>query len=64
MPHATGGARRIISAQIELSPAEHQRLLRIAANHERSARAEARWAVRQWLDQHDPINGEDEDTAS
>lgn len=53
----------MISAQIQLSPAEHERLLRLAAHHERSARAEAIWAVRQWLDQHAPIS-EAEDTAS
>lgn len=63
MPHAAGGARKVISAQIQLSPAEHERLLRLAAHHERSARAEAIWAVRQWLDQHAPIS-EAEDTAS
>ena len=57
MPHAAGGAKKVISAQVSLSPTEHQRLLRVAAHHERSARAEVTWAVRQWLDQHDPDNG-------
>ena len=63
MPHTAGGPKRVVSAQIELSPAEHQQLLRIAAQHERSARAEARWAVRQWIGQHKPTEGDEGATA-
>jgi plasmid stability protein len=53
MPHtskATG--RRVISTQLALSADDHERLLLLAASHERSAAAEVRWVVRQWLDEN------------
>jgi len=53
----------VATAQIALAPADHKALLRIAAHHERSARAEAVWAVRQWIAQHSSVL-ETEDTAS
>ncbi len=49
----------MISSSLELAPADHQRLLRIAARHERSAAQEVRWAVRQWLDQHEPLSAQE-----
>jgi hypothetical protein len=51
MPY-TKAKRTIVVAQVDLEPADHRRLAALAAAHERSARAEARWAIRQWLDQH------------
>lgn len=57
------GEQLVATAQIALAPADHKALLRIAAHHERSARAEAVWAVRQWIAQHASLV-EAEDTAS
>ena len=55
MPHASKKTgRQVISAQLFLSTDDHDRLLLLAANHERSASAEVRWAVRKWLDEHGP----------
>ena len=59
----TAPSERVISARVELSPADHQRLLQVAASHERSVAQEVRWAVRQWLDQHAPVSRA-EDSAS
>lgn len=54
---------RVISARVELSPADHQRLHQVAASHERSITQEVRWAVRQWLDQHAPVTGTGDDAS-
>jgi hypothetical protein len=53
VPHANHEPRRIATAQVFLAPADHARLMALAASHERSAAAEARWAVRQWIEQNE-----------
>jgi plasmid stability protein len=53
MPHANQQPRRIGVAQVFLAPADHARLMLLAASHERSAAAEIRWAIRQWIDRHE-----------
>ena len=55
MSHTSKAAgRQVISTQLALSADDHDRLLLLAASHERSAAAEVRWAVRKWLDEHVP----------
>jgi hypothetical protein len=49
----TDTTRKIIAARLELAPADSERLTRLAQRHERTAAAEARFAVRAWLDQHE-----------
>lgn len=55
MTHTEPEAQRVISARVELSTADHQRLAQIAALHERTLAAEVRYAVRQWLDQNTAV---------
>lgn len=56
MPRTTGDL--VATARIDLPRPEHEALLRLAAHHERSARAEAIWAVRQYLKQHADLAAE------
>lgn len=55
MTHTDPEAHRVVSARVELSTDDHQRLATVAAMHERTIAAEVRYAVRQWLDQNTAV---------
>ena len=52
MDSPTKKARKVVLAQIETDPETASRFKALAAEHGRSAVAEARYAIRDWMRRH------------